>query len=57
MLGWFPEIFSETSTPATLQWAERMAARPAVKQVRAMPNHTSQGFAENTPIERQRFGA
>jgi glutathione S-transferase len=54
MLGWFPEIFSEGETPCTCDWANRMAARPAVQRVRAMPNHTSQSFAEGTPIQEQR---
>ena len=51
-LGWFPDIFAAEATPRTLDWAARMEARPAVRRVRAMPNHTNQGFAAGTAIER-----
>jgi len=53
VLGWFPDIFATDLTPRTLDWAARMGDRPAVQRVRAMPNHTTQGFAEKVAIDRQ----
>ena len=52
-LPWFPDAFSAEKTPRVMDWADRMAARPAVIRVQAMENRTGQRLDGAAPIERE----